>query len=219
MGQIIEAVLWDMDGTLADTGELHFQTWKLALADLGYTLSHQKFKETFGMNNHGILETLLGEPPSDELLTRVSDKKEGEYRRMLPGNVSLLPGVQEWLDWLAMHHIPQAIASSAPAENIEVFVDELHLRPYFATLVSGYDMPGKPDPGIFLLAAERLGVNHVACLVVEDSIAGVEAARRAGMSCVAVTTTNPPQALTQADIVVDNLTQLDPSEIINCGVH
>jgi len=219
MQQIIKAVLWDMDGTLADTGELHFQTWKNALAGLGYELSYEKFNATFGMNNQGILETLLGETPSAELVTRISDEKEGEYRRLLHGSVSLLPGVREWLDWLHSHHIPQAIASSAPPENIEAFVDELHLRPYFEALVAGFDMPGKPDPGIFLLTASRLGVAPARCLVIEDSIAGVEAARRAGMRCIAVTTTNPPEALSHATVVVDSLTQLDPAEFIRRGEH
>lgn len=215
MPQMVEAVLWDMDGTLADTGELHYQTWKTALKSIDHDLNWEDFKATFGMNNQGILETLLGEKPSQELVERISELKEGQYRQLLPGRVSLLPGVKEWLDWLSTHHIPQAIASSAPSENIDAFVNELRLRPYFAALVSGFDIPGKPEPGIFLHAAARLGVEPSHCLVIEDSIAGVEAAHRAGMRCLAVTTTNPAQALSRADLVVDRLTQLDPEIIIH----
>jgi beta-phosphoglucomutase len=211
----LKAVLWDMDGTLADTGELHFLTWKHALADLGYELSFDKFKATFGMNNQGILETLLGETPTPDLVARISDQKEGEYRILLRGNISLLPGVKDWLDWLHEHDIPQAVASSAPPENIDAFVEELHLRPYFDTLVSGFDMPGKPNPDIFLLAAKRLGMAAENCLVIEDAIAGVEAAQRAGMTCLAVTTTNPREALTHACRVVDTLEEVHPWEIIN----
>lgn len=214
-----EAVLWDMDGTLADTAELHYLTWKHALAEVGLELTPEKFTATFGMNNLGILEVLLGKTPPPELVDFISEKKEGEYRRLLRGNIKLLPGVRDWLKWLHDHHIRQAVASSAPPENINVFVDELDVRSYFDALVSGFDMPGKPNPKIFLLAAERLGVEPARCLVIEDAIAGVEAARRAGMSCLAVTTTNPREALCHACQVVDTLDQIQPSEVIGSGVR
>lgn len=210
----IKGVLWDMDGTLADTGELHFQTWKQALRRIGYELTREKFKVTFGMNNQGILEALLGETPSKELVDRMSKEKEGEYRRMLPGHIRLLPGVRTWLDWFMEHHIPQAVASSAPPENIDAFVDELKIRSYFEILVSGFNMPGKPNPDIFLEAARNIKVQPKECLVIEDAIAGVEAARRAGMTCIAVTTTNPREALLHACQVVDSLDQLHPSVVI-----
>jgi beta-phosphoglucomutase-like phosphatase (HAD superfamily) len=95
--QVIDAVLWDMDGTLADTGELHFQTWKSAMQKIGYDLTREKFTATFGMNNQDILERLLGKPPTPELVAAISEEKEGEYRRLLPGRVSLLPGIRDWL--------------------------------------------------------------------------------------------------------------------------
>jgi beta-phosphoglucomutase-like phosphatase (HAD superfamily) len=100
------------------------------------------------------------------------------------------------------------VASSAPPANIDALIDELVLRPYFDTLVSGQDMPGKPDPALFLEVALQLDVAPERCVVVEDAVAGVEAAKRAGMKCVAVTTTNPAQVLDEADIVVDRLDAL-----------
>lgn len=208
----LKAVLWDMDGVLADTRELHFLTWKDALHEIGYELTYEQFTATFGMNNRRILETLLGQPPTPELVAEMTDKKEGQYRRLLSGNVSLLPGVQYWLSWLHDHHIPQAVASSAPQANIDAFVDELQLRPYFSALVSGYDMAGKPDPGIFLQAASHLQVAPKYCLVIEDSIAGVEAAWQGGMCCLAITTTNPRTALTRATQVIDSLELIPPEE-------
>jgi beta-phosphoglucomutase family hydrolase len=210
----IRAVLWDMDGTLADTGELHFRTWRDALQGMGVDLDFEVFRTTFGMNNYDILEKVLGHAPSLELVERITQEKEVAYRQLLPGKISLLPGVKDWLDWLRAHSYPQAIASSAPPENIEAFVDELHLRDYFGALVSGYGMPGKPAPDVFLLAASKLGVPPMHCLVIEDAIAGVQAACRAGMACLAVTTTNPPSALSQADLVVEDLSLVDPEKFI-----
>lgn len=107
------------------------------------------------------------------------------------------------------------IASSAPPANIDAVVNELELRQYFDTLVSGVDMPGKPDPALFLEVARCISVPPEGCVVVEDAIAGVEAAKRAGMACIAVTTTNPAEVLSAADIVVDRLDTL-PASTFNC---
>jgi HAD superfamily hydrolase (TIGR01509 family) len=124
------------------------------------------------------------------------------------GNVEPLPGVRTWLERLAAKGVSQAIASSAPPANIDVMVDEAGLRVYFDAIVSGSQLSAKPDPAVFLEAANHLGVSPDRCIVVEDAIAGVEAAKRAGMRCIAVTVTNPAAALQDADIVVDRLDEL-----------
>ncbi len=88
-------------------------------------------------------------------------------------------------------------------------LDELGIGPYFDAVVSGYELPSKPDPAVFLRAAEKVGVSPLACIVMEDAVAGVRAARRAGMRCIAVASTNPPAALHDADLVVERWDQLD----------
>jgi len=93
-------------------------------------------------------------------------------------------------------------------------VDELRLRDYFDTLVSGVDLPGKPEPALFLKVATMIDVPPVHCVVMEDAVAGVEAAKQAGMACVAVTTTNPAEALRAADIVVERLDAL-PADAVS----
>jgi HAD superfamily hydrolase (TIGR01509 family) len=113
-----------------------------------------------------------------------------------------------WLERLAAQGVGQAIASSAPPANIDALVDELGLRRYFTALVSGHDLPGKPEPALFLEAARLIGVPLERCVVVEDAPVGVEAARRAGMKCIAVTTTSPAQALQAADVIVERLDAL-----------
>ena len=116
----------------------------------------------------------------------VADQKELRFRQALPDQLSLLPGVLDWLQRFHSWGWKQAVASSAPPENVEALVDELDIRPYFDALVTPGDLPGKPDPAVFLLAAERLGVPADHSLVIEDSVPGIEAARRAGMHCIAV---------------------------------
>ena len=146
-------VLWDMDGVLVDTGELHYRSWKETLDEAGIPFDRDVFRETFGMNNAGILEHLLGEKPDQELVNRISEQKERIFRDLVPGNVQTLPGVIPWLARLQQSGARMAVASSAPSANIELMVEELNIRPYFQALVSGADLPGKPDPATFLEAA------------------------------------------------------------------
>jgi HAD superfamily hydrolase (TIGR01509 family) len=204
----VYGVLWDLDGVLVDTGDGHYQAWAETLSQHQIPFTPEQFRATFGMNNAGLLQHLLGPTLTPELLNLISDKKERSFRAAVRGRVRLLPGAQDWLAWLHGHGVPQAIASSAPQANIDAIVDELAVRPYFQALVSGADLPGKPDPATFLLAAEQLGLPPHRCLVVEDAIAGVAAAKRAGMTCIAVTTTNPASALSEADLICPGLDSL-----------
>jgi beta-phosphoglucomutase family hydrolase len=206
----VKGVLWDLDGVLVDTGEYHFQSWVTVLSGYDIPFSKSFFRETFGMNNKGVLTALLGEHLTPDLLAEISDRKEEAFREAVRSKVQPLPGVVSWLEYLQSAGFRQGIASSAPLANIDALVDEMGLRPFFQTIISGGDMPGKPAPDLFLKVAEQLGVPPARCIVVEDAVAGVEAAVRAGMKCIAVTTTNPAKALGASNVVVDQLTELLP---------
>jgi len=207
------AVLWDQDGVICDSGELHYQSWVTTFAEHGVSFDHDFFRRTFGMNNAGIIRLKLGDP-TPEMIAKIGERKEILYRRMIPGHLQALPGVRDWLERLNAQGVPMAVASSAPLENINDTLDELEIRSYFQAIVSVAGRPGKPDPLVFLEAAERLGVPPERCIVIEDAIPGVEAARRAGMKCIAVTTTNPAEALQEADVVVERLDQLAEDVLI-----
>jgi beta-phosphoglucomutase len=201
-------VVWDMDGVLVDTGEFHFQSWVEALAAYDIPFGREFFRDTFGMNNRGILSLLLGEELTPELLVEIGNQKEERFRRAVRGRVRPLPGVLDWLERLQTAGFRQGLASSAPQANIDTLVDELGIRGYFNAIESGVDLPGKPEPVLFLKVAGLLGVSPQACVVVEDAVAGVEAAKRAGMKCIAVTTTNPAGALAAAEVIVERLDAL-----------
>jgi beta-phosphoglucomutase family hydrolase len=201
----LAGLLWDLDGVLVDTSELHYRSWQEALTEHDVELSRAEFRETFGMNNAGILRRLLGERYSAELYRQISEKKESAFRDSLKGNVALLPGARALLIAAREAGISQAIASSAPLANIQALVDELRFAEFFDALVSGAEMPGKPNPDVFLEAARRIDAPASSCLVIEDAVAGVQAAHRAGMKCLAVTTTNSRQDLAEADRIVDSL--------------
>ncbi|MCJ7624612.1 MAG: beta-phosphoglucomutase family hydrolase [Anaerolineaceae bacterium] len=207
------AAIWDMDGVLVDTGEFHFSAWKRTFDDLGQEFTRDMFRATFGMNNRGILITLINQPLDEAQISKISDGKEIRFRTAIKSQLELLPGVKVWLERFRAAGVKQALASSAPQKNIDTVIDELALDGYFQVVVSGAMMAGKPDPAVFLEAARLLGLAPTRCVVFEDAIAGVEAARRARMKCIAVTTTNPPDLLNDANVVIDHFEELIAKEI------
>jgi beta-phosphoglucomutase len=200
------AALWDVDGTLIDSREYHWLSWRGALAEEGFDVTPEQFADSFGRRNDEILRGYFPSYSSEEI-TRVGEAKEVAYRRLVrEQGIELLPGVRRWLDKLHEEGWRQAVASSAPRANLEVIVEALGLEDYFAAVAAAEDVTeGKPDPQVFLAAAAGLGVEPSDCVVVEDAPAGTEAARRAGMRCVGVLSSHGEL---QADIVVRTLEEL-----------
>lgn len=201
------AVLWDLDGTLVDSEEYHWQSWQHALALDGLRVTYDDFKNTFGQRNEAILRGWLGADTHVDRINRIADAKETEYRRLAAEHgLTPLPGAAEWLVRLHADGWNQAIASSAPRLNVDVMLRALGLEPYFDAIVASEDVTrGKPAPEVFLAAATRLGVSRDRCVVVEDAAAGIEAARRAGMRSIGVSRA----ATLRADVFVRSLEDLD----------
>lgn len=206
-------ILWDLDGVLADSTQLHFEAWRKTIQKRGIDLTLAMFTHTFGQNNRAALADILGRPPSEQELDEIATEKEIYFRAQIPGHMDLLPGAADWLKRFQAWGFRQAVASSAPPENIQVQVDSLQIRSFFDALISSDHLPGKPDPAVFLKAAGLIAVPPERCLVIEDAPAGVAGAKRGGMKCVAVLTTNPPESLTQADLIVNRLTDLSEAQV------
>jgi beta-phosphoglucomutase family hydrolase len=200
------AVLWDLDGTLLDSEEYHWRSWRDTMNSLGHPITREQFLATFGLRNDEILPHWLGAAASRAEIDRVSHEKESLYRQMIrTGGVAPLPGAAEWVRKLHADGWRQAIASSAPRENVDVVVDVLGLASFFQAVVSAEDVTaGKPDPQVFLTAAARLQAQPDGCIVVEDAAAGVQAARRAGMRSIGVSR----NGRLPADLAVASLDQL-----------
>jgi beta-phosphoglucomutase len=182
------AVLWDLDGTLVDSAEYHWLAWREALTAEGHTFDKAFLVATFGQRNDRILRALLGPAASATEIERIADAKEACYRTLVrKRGIELLPGAELWLKRLRASGWRQALATSAPRANVAAMVEVLSLSEYFGAIVAAEDVQrGKPDPQVFLLAAERVGAPTYRCVVVEDAAAGVEGARNAGMRSIGV---------------------------------
>ena len=202
------AVLWDLDGTLVDSAELHWQSWRDTLAAEGHPITHGQFLETFGQKNDRILPGWLGADTPLDRIRRVGEAKEAEYRRLVEvRGLTPLPGAAAWIRRLHAEGWKQAIASSAPRANIAMMLRVLGLDGELDAIVAAEDVTlGKPDPQVFLEAAAALAVPPGRCVVVEDAAVGVEGGRRAGMKVIGV---NRRMTLA-ADLAVASLDDLAP---------
>jgi beta-phosphoglucomutase len=185
------AVLWDLDGTLIDSTESHWLAWREVLTPRGYDLTYEEFAASFGQRNDDVLRRYLDPDLPQTEIEEIGSSKEAVYRqRILMKGISLLPGVRDWVERLKAAGWLQAVASSAPRQNIKVILEMTNLT-CFEAIVSAEDVErGKPDPQVFILAANKLQVHPSWCVVVEDTPAGVTAAHSACMKVIGVLSTH-----------------------------
>jgi beta-phosphoglucomutase family hydrolase len=204
-----KAVIWDMDGVIADTTPYHEEAWREIFQKRGVEFTGEDFRRSFGQRNDTIIRRVLGNTTPQKVIDAIADEKEVSFRRKISRHIQPLPGVIQLLSTLAAAGFRQALASSAPMQNVHQIMEDLGIERYFESIVTEKDVTeGKPSPQGFLLAARRLGVKPEDCAVIEDAVAGVAAAKRAGMGCVAVTNTHPRSRLREADLIVDSLKEV-----------
>ena len=201
---VIRAVLWDMDGTLIDSEEIHWICWRDTMANEGIVITREQFLASFGQRNDAIVPRWLGAASTPERVERIANAKEEMYRDLVRKNgMSPLPGVANWLQRLHSQGWRQAIASSAPRANVEAVLEAMAAAHFFQGIVSAEDVHrGKPDPEVYLTAAARVGASPDRCIVVEDAVAGIEGAHNAGMRSIGVSRDGKQLP---ADVVVRSL--------------
>jgi len=211
---MIWGVLFDWDGVLIDSSRRHEWSWEQLAGENGYDLPADHFERSFGMTNEVIIPELLGWTDDPEEIRRLSLRKEVLFREAVAEKgVDALPGADRFLRELASERVPRAIASSTHRENIEGILDQLGWRELCPEIVSAEDVArGKPDPEVFLRAAERLGLSPAQCVVFEDAHVGVQAARAGGFPVVALATTHPAGTL-DGDQVCAGLHEVDTARI------
>lgn len=193
-GTTARGLIFDMDGTMVDNMMAHHRAWQRQLQKMGLEMTLEEVQQQIHGVNEEILARLFGGQFTAEERRHYARAKEAEYREGFKDELQLIDGLPEVLQRLHQAGLPMGIGTAAPAENVDFVLDALQLRPYFGAVRHAGDVKkGKPDPEIFQLVAEGIGLPVEECIIFEDSPTGAEAAARAGSPLVVVTTTHRPE--------------------------
>ena len=196
----MRGIIFDFNGTLFWDSQLHIDAWIEYSAKIRKTpfTVDEMLHHMFGMTNKDILTYALGKEPDDAFVEKIAQEKEAHYRNMCltkPEEFKLAPFAEEFLDYLKANNIPIAIATMSEWCNVEFYIKEFNLLKWFdkdKIVYSDGTLPGKPAPDIYLLAAKRLGLAPSDCVVFEDALSGIEAARSAGVKDIIAVASREP---------------------------
>jgi len=204
------AVIFDMDGVIVDNMEYHKKAWGIFLKKYAPDIDVEEFSEHFGKVNKDLLKIVFQREVSDEEESRFGEEKEALYREIYAEDVAPTGGLVDFLQELRENSVKTAVASAAPKVNVDFVFEKTGLRQYFDVSIDANDVTrGKPDPEIYLKAAEKLNCPPEACLVFEDSVPGIQAGRNAGMRVIGVATSHPADKLKDTEFVIRDFTEIN----------
>jgi beta-phosphoglucomutase len=207
-------VIFDVDGVLLDSYQMHYECWRSIAEEHSLSLREKDFDSLFGRRGTEIVREIWGPDLSQEQVVSIHRRKQALYRQHLQQDFPKMEGAIQLLDGLVREGFVLGVGSSAPVENVEMSLKGLGRAHFFAAVVTGSDVSrGKPDPQVFLLAAQRMGLKPSRCAVIEDAPAGIAAAVTGGMTAIALAGTAPTARLAQAHLVITSLRELTPKVI------
>lgn len=209
------AVLFDMDGVIIDSNPYHKDAWMAFCRRYQVELREEDVpRYIYGKTNKTALVDVFQREFSPEESFRMSEEKEAIYRELHRPDIGLIKGLAGLLEDFKRHQVPLAVCTNAPVANLDFMLEETGIRPYFQVLIDASKVSkGKPDPEIYLKAAQLLGIAPGRCIVMEDSTVGVEAGLRAGMKVVGITTTHSRQELAHTHLVIDDFDELSVDKL------
>jgi len=189
----LQAFLFDMDGVIVDNHPFHEKAWQAFCQKHGITLTSQQYKAH--INGRTVTDVtryiFQGQTLTEAQVHAYSQEKEALYRQLYHAHLAPTPGLSAFLQLAQAQPLPMAVATSAPTENVTFTLDGLQLRNAFEAVIdSSMISKGKPDPEIYLKAAQALQVPPESCIVFEDAISGIQAGRAAGCKVVGLATTH-----------------------------
>ncbi len=205
-----KGIIFDLDGVIVDTAKFHYLAWRKMANDLGFDISLEQNEKLKGVSRVHSLEQILewgGKTVSRERFEELMSGKNEDYLARISGMTEedLLPGVDKVLDYLTENNIPYALGSAS--KNARPILKGLGVEDRFAAIVDGNDVQkAKPDPEVFLIAAQKLNLKPDECIVFEDSVAGIEASNRAGMYSIGI---GDKEVLGAADKNFADFTEID----------
>lgn len=211
------AALFDMDGVIVHTNPYHKEAFKIFLDKHDISISDQELKDhVYGRTNAEIFPYIFKDKYTPAKGEEWANEKEAIFRDLYKKEVKPVSGLLDFLKELKRKRIKAAVGTSAPVENLNFIMESLDLRHYFdAFLHSAHVSKGKPDPEIYLKAAEQLNVDPECCVVFEDSVAGVKAGLNAGMKVVGVSTTHTPEEFNGANLVISDFEEMSSERLFH----
>jgi len=211
-------ILFDFNGVIVDDEPQHCEALITTLAEYGHPLDRDTYyRDYLGFDDRECFRfsfARAGEPLAEDRLREAIERKNAHYERAIRGSLRLVPGVAEFVEEAALDGHQLAIVSGALRREIELVLELAGLRPHFAEIVAAEDVSAcKPDPQGFNRALERLEVEPRRCVVVEDSLPGLAAARAAGLRCAVLTTSHSTESFSGADLVWSDFVGRGPSEL------
>lgn len=208
------AVIFDLDGVIVDNMKYHRLAWEKFLEKYASWIDIKEFSRHFGKRNEILLEMVFERRLSLKEVKSYGEEKESLYRELYAEDIETISGLLEFLKVLKKKKKKTAVASAAPPVNVDFVLDKTGIREFFNVVLNAEDVKrGKPDPEIYLKTAQMLACSPRSCLVFEDSIPGLQAAKNAGMKVTALTTTYPPAELRDADFIINDFTEVDLDNI------
>jgi beta-phosphoglucomutase len=193
------AVIFDMDGVLIDSGAHHRDAWRLLLGDMGIEPPPEFWRLTIGRPAEEAVPLLLGRDVDRAEAADLAQRKRELYAQLAGRGTRAIAGAAAFIDTLAHQQVPRAVATSAARRDAEALLTDVGLRHHFEVVIAAEDVRwGKPNPEVYLKAAAGLAVPSKACLVFEDALVGVHAARNCGMRVIGLTTSHTGRELLTA---------------------
>jgi HAD superfamily hydrolase (TIGR01509 family) len=211
-------ILFDFNGVIVDDESQHCEALIATLSDYGYSLDRiSYFRDYLGFDDRECFRFTfekMGRPHDEASLHEAIRRKHAEYERAIRGSMRLVPGAAEFVENAALDGYQLAIVSGALRSEVELVLDLSGLRAHFAEIITAEDVPAcKPDPQGYTRALENLGLVPARCVVIEDSLPGLGAARAAGLRCAMLATSHPESACREADAVWRDFVGHDAAEL------
>jgi len=209
----LEAVIFDLDGVVVNTVPLHFEAWKRMFNEYGHEFTFEDYKQKVdGIPRYDGARAILTELSDDEI-KKAGDKKQGYFRELLDAaQIPRYDTTIKLIDDLQKAKIKVAVISSS--KNCPHILKKIGIFDRLDAVISGSDITkGKPDPQIFLMAAQRVGANPENCVAFEDAVLGVESAKNGNMKCVGIDRYDNPNRLAKADVVVRDAGEMNVSKL------
>jgi beta-phosphoglucomutase family hydrolase len=211
---LCKAVIFDMDGTLIDSTKADFLAWQKLFSFYGKSLTYKEYVPLLGIKSAQVVKEFLPLKNDDEIQMALTRKLVFFHEYIAENGIYPVPYADVFLKQIKQLDIPVALATSSRKAKMEMVMTKVELVTLFDAIVTGGDVKnGKPAPDIFIKAAEKLGVRPQDCIVFEDASNGVKAAKNAFMKCVALSSTQPPEALQEADLIIDTFKDLSFREL------